>query len=258
MNPRAAPLLQATTQSGPRQQRSRRALVGLIVTRAAQGFFAITVAQVLAYLMVPPPATMFMVEDRAEALFKHRKGYRFRYEWVSYRNIADSAKVAVIAAEDQKFSEHFGFDFESVEKAIEDHERGRKLRGASTISQQVAKNMFLWPGRNFMRKGLEAYYTVLIEALWPKRRILEVYLNTAQFGDGVFGVKAASEEFFDKRPSELTRYEAALLAGVLPSPRRLHADRPSDYVRRRTYNILRFMNRIGGKEYLGQFWGGAV
>ncbi len=232
--------------------------MGLVLVRVAQAFFAFTVAQVIAFLIIPPAATMFMVEDRVEALLTHRKGYHFRYEWVSYRNISDYAKVAVIAAEDQKFSEHFGFDFESVEKAIEDHERGRKLRGASTISQQVAKNMFLWPGRNFVRKGLEAYYTVLIEALWPKWRILEVYLNTAEFGNGIFGVKAASEEFFDKPPSELTRYEAALLAGVLPSPRRLHADRPSDYLSRRTYNILRFMNRIGGRGYLEQFWGGAV
>jgi len=232
--------------------------VGLIVLRVAQALFALTVAQVLAFLVVPPPATMFMVEDRVDALVRHRKGYHFRYEWVSYRNISDYAKVAVIAAEDQKFSEHFGFDFESVEKAIEDHERGRKLRGASTISQQVAKNLFLWPGRNFVRKGLEAYYTVLIEALWPKRRILEVYLNTAEFGNGVFGVRAASEQFFDKPPAELTRYEAALLAGVLPSPRRLHADRPSDYLERRTYNILRFMNRIGGRGYLEQFWGGTI
>lgn len=253
-------MLPATTSPAPRSrpQRARRVSFGLILARVAQGFFALTVAQVLAYLVVPPPATMFMVEDRAEALLRHRKGYRFRYEWVSYRNISDYVKVAVIAAEDQKFSEHFGFDFESVADAIEDHERGEKLRGASTISQQVAKNLFLWPGRNFMRKGLEAYYTVLIEALWPKRRILEVYLNTAQFGDGVFGVKAASKEFFGKSPSELTRYEAALLAGVLPSPRRLHADRPSNYLERRTYNILRFMNRIGGKGYLEQFWGGAV
>lgn len=253
-------MLQTTTSPAPRPgpRRTRSASTRLIVARVAGGFFAFTVAQVLAFLMVPPPATMFMVEDRAEALLTRRKGYHFRYEWVSYRNISDHAKVAVVAAEDQKFSEHFGFDFESVEKAIEDHERGKKLRGASTISQQVAKNLFLWPGRSFVRKGLEAYYTVLIEALWPKRRILEVYLNMAEFGNGVFGVKAASGEFFGKPPSELTRYEAALLAGVLPSPRRLHADRPSDYLERRTYNILRFMNRIGGRGYLEQFWGGAA
>jgi monofunctional biosynthetic peptidoglycan transglycosylase len=212
---------------------------------------------VLAYLIVPPPVTMFMVEDRAAELFRPRKGYDFRYQWVAYDHISDHAKVAVIAAEDQKFSEHFGFDFESVEKAIADHERGRKLRGASTITQQVAKNLFLWPGKNPVRKGLEAYYTVLIETLWPKRRILEVYLNTAEFGNGIYGVGAASDAFFGKPPSDLTRYEAALLAGVLPSPKRLHADRPSDYLERRTYNILIFMRRIGGTEYLGQFWGGA-
>ncbi|MBM3308188.1 MAG: monofunctional biosynthetic peptidoglycan transglycosylase [Candidatus Eisenbacteria bacterium] len=231
---------------------------GRLLARVGEWFLAVTVAQVLAFLVVPPPMTAFMVQDRVGELVRSREGYRFRYEWVAYRNISDHVKVAVIAAEDQKFSEHFGFDLESVEKAIEDRERGKRLRGASTISQQVAKNLFLWPGRNVVRKGLEAYYTVLIEALWPKRRILEVYLNTAQFGDGIFGVKAASQEFFGKHPSELTRHEAALLAGVLPSPRRLHADRPSDYLRRRTYNILRFMDRIGGREYLERFWGGAV
>lgn len=255
-------MLSATTRTtpqprAPRPQRTRRRSVGIVLARVGQCFVAFTVAQVLAYMMVPPPLTMFMVEDRIAELLHPRKGYDFRYEWVAYSDISDHAKVAVIAAEDQKFSEHFGFDFESVEKAIADHERGRKLRGASTISQQVAKNLFLWPGKNPVRKGLEAYYTVLIEALWPKRRILEVYLNTAEFGNGIYGVKAASEEFFDKPPSDLSRYEAALLAGVLPNPKRLRADRPSSYLERRTYNIVVFMRRIGGTEYLEGFWGGA-
>ena len=239
----------------PRSSRPRR--VGLFLARAGQCFAVFTVAQVLAYLIVPPPLSMFMAEDRIAELFHPREGYDFRYEWVAYGDISDNVKVAVIAAEDQKFSEHFGFDFESVEKAIADHERGRRLRGASTISQQVAKNLFLWPGKNPVRKGLEAYYTVLIEALWPKRRILEVYLNIAEFGNGIYGVKAASEEFFDKPPSDLTTYEAALLAGVLPNPKRLRADRPSGYLERRTYNIVVFMRRIGGTDYLDGFWGGA-
>jgi len=241
----------------PWRERTVAGRIGFVLRWSAQVFFAFTVAQVIVAMMIPPSLTTFMLRDRVQAALTHRKGYHFRHEWVSYGNISDHAKVAVIAAEDQKFSEHFGFDFESVEKAIADHERGRKLRGASTISQQVAKNLFLWPGKNPVRKGLEAYYTVLIEALWPKRRILEVYLNTAEFGNGIYGVKAASEEFFDKPPSDLSRYEAALLAGVLPNPKRLRADRPSSYLERRTYNIVVFMRRIGGTEYLEGFWGGA-
>jgi len=240
----------------PWRERTVAGRIGFVLRWSAQVFFAFTVAQVIVAMMIPPSLTTFMLRDRTQAALTHRKGYHFRHEWVSYGSISDHAKVAVIAAEDQKFSEHFGFDLEAMQKAIDRHGRGGRLHGASTISQQVAKNLFLWPGRNFVRKGLEAYYTVLIEALWPKRRILEVYLNVAQFGDGVFGVEAASREFFGKPASKLTRREAALLAGVLPSPRRLHADRPSNYLERRTYNILVFMRRIGGTAYLKEFWGG--
>ena len=253
------PLLLRHRRTEPRHtlpwaERSVASRVGFVLSWAGEAFLVFTLAQVIVYSFVPPPLTAFMLRDRVQGVFRQKKGYDFRYEWVSYRRISDHAKVAVIAAEDQKFSEHFGFDFEAMQKAIDRNERGGRLRGGSTISQQVAKNMFLWPGRNYVRKGFEAYYTVLIEALWTKRRILEVYLNVSQFGDGVFGVQAASEEFFDKPASDLNRYESALLAGVLPSPRRLHADRPSNYLERRTYNILRFMNRIGGRKYLQEFW----
>src|SRR3990170_3240644 len=154
--------------------------------------------------------------------------------------------LAVIAAEDQNFPFHFGFDFEQIEKAIEQSNRGRRLRGASTITQQVAKNLFLWEGRSFIRKGLEAYFYVLLELFWPKRRILEVYLNIAEFGDGTHGVYAAAKTFFGKHPSELTPSEAALLAAVLPHPKHLHANTPSPYVEERARWIEEQMEQLGG------------
>jgi monofunctional biosynthetic peptidoglycan transglycosylase len=138
----------------------------------------------------------------------------------------------------------------AIEKALERHKRGRRLKGASTLSQQVAKNLFLSPHRNFVRKGLEAWFTVLLEFLWPKKRILEVYLNTAEFGPGVFGVTAASRRYFEKAPEDLTRYEAALLAAVLPNPRRLRADNPSAYVRGRAEWVMGQMEQLGGVGYL--------
>jgi monofunctional biosynthetic peptidoglycan transglycosylase len=150
-----------------------------------------------------------------------------------------------VAAEDSKFPKHRGFDFQAISDAWADYRHGDRLRGGSTISQQVARNMFLCRGGGFLRKGLEAYYTVLIEALWPKQRILEVYLNVAEFGDGVYGVAAASERFFGKPPARMSSLESALLASVLPSPRRLHADRPSDYVLARACSILDVMRTLG-------------
>jgi monofunctional biosynthetic peptidoglycan transglycosylase len=158
--------------------------------------------------------------------------------------------VAVVAAEDQKFPHHWGFDFESIAEAIEDQGPRRRVRGASTITQQVARNLFLWPGRSYVRKGLEAYFTVLLELFWPKRRILEVYLNIAEFGDGTHGVYAAAKTFFGTHPSELTPTEAALLAAVLPNPKRLHANTPSPYVEERARWIEEQMEQLGGPAYL--------
>jgi monofunctional biosynthetic peptidoglycan transglycosylase len=170
-----------------------------------------------------------------------------RQTWVDWQDISPSAKVAVIAAEDQKFVDHHGFDLQSISDALEDRQRGR-VRGASTISQQVAKNLFLWPGQSWIRKGLEAYFTVLIETLWPKRRVLEIYLNIAEFGNGVFGVGAASEVFFRKSASQLNTYDAALLAAVLPNPKRMRASAPSTYVRTRQQWIMSQMRGLGGTD----------
>lgn len=222
-----------------------RALVLVVLAWAA-----VTVASVVAMRWIDPPTTAFMVRDRAIALFTAEKGYEFRHEWRDWGQISRYAALAVVAAEDQRFLQHNGFDFKQIDKALADRERGRRVRGASTISQQVAKNLFLWPGQSWFRKGLEAGITVLIELAWPKQRILEVHLNVAEFGRGTWGIQAASRRYFRKDAARLTRAEAALLAAVLPSPRRFRADAPSAYVRKRQAWIERQMVALGGKGYI--------
>jgi monofunctional biosynthetic peptidoglycan transglycosylase len=169
---------------------------------------------------------------------------------MDWERISPHAAVAVLASEDQRFPHHAGFDLESIADAVEKRSRGGRLRGASTISQQVAKNLFLWPGRSFLRKGLEAWFAGLLELTWPKRRILEVYLNVAEFGDGVFGVEEASRRFFGKPAAGLSADEAARLAAVLPSPRRMRADHPSPWVLARSAWIQEQMAQLGGAAYL--------
>ncbi len=225
--------------------RSRLARLAIWAGKAAALVFVSSVLAVLVLRWVPPLTSGVMVERRLGA-FVAGKSYSLDYRWVSRERIAKHAGLAVIAAEDQHFPTHHGFDLESLQKAIDAHEEGRRLRGASTISQQVAKNVFLWSGRSFVRKGLEAYFTVLIELTWPKRRILEVYLNVAEMGPGVFGVEAASQRFFRKPAAKLTPSEAALLAAVLPNPIRLKAERPSAYVESRRAWILQQMAQLGG------------
>jgi monofunctional biosynthetic peptidoglycan transglycosylase len=175
-----------------------------------------------------------------------------RHRWVAWPAISPHLAVAVVAAEDQKFPHHHGFDFASISSALSGQERRRleSQRGASTISQQVAKNLFLWPGRSLVRKGLEAGLTLWIEALWPKRRILEVYLNVAEFGPGIFGVGAASAAYFGVSPAGLGPYEAARLAAVLPDPRRLRVVDPGPYAVERTFWILGQVEMLGGPAYL--------
>lgn len=230
---------------------SKLRLVAVAAVAAVACFLATSVAITLAMRWVPPPWSALMAERQVAALARGER-YVPAYTWVGWDRIAPHAPLAVVAAEDQHFAEHFGFDVEAIQKAIDERERGRRrrVRGASTISQQVAKNVFLWPGRSYARKGLEAYFTLLIETLWPKRRILEVYLNVAELGDGVFGVEAASRRFFGKPASRLTASEAALLAAVLPNPHRFRATRPSAYVAGRRDWILGQMAQLGGTQYL--------
>ncbi|HSW12446.1 MAG TPA: monofunctional biosynthetic peptidoglycan transglycosylase, partial [Solimonas sp.] len=166
-------------------------------------------------------------------------------DWRDLGDIAAHLPVALVAAEDQNFASHHGFDFKAIERARKHNARGRKTRGASTISQQVAKNLFLWPSRSWLRKGLEAWYTVLIELLWPKQRILEVYLNIAEFGDNTYGVEAAAQRYWKKPASRLGVRESALLAAVLPSPQRYKAAAPSPYVQARAGWIRRQMLQLG-------------
>jgi monofunctional biosynthetic peptidoglycan transglycosylase len=188
-----------------------------------------------------------MVERWVQARFDD-KPFHLRHSWVPLEKVSTSMGAAVIAAEDQKFLDHFGFDWQAIEKAIAHNERSRRKRGASTLSQQTAKNVFLWERRSWVRKGLEVYFTLLIETLWSKQRILEVYLNVVEFGDGIYGVEAASRAFFSKPAQNLRPSEAALLAAVLPSPRKYRADAPSDYVRGRQAWILNQMRQMGGEQ----------
>lgn len=216
-------------------------------TRLLLAFVALSVLAVLVLRFVDPPTSAMMIERRLAA----DAGFTLRQQWVDAGNIAPALAIAVVAAEDQKFPMHNGFDLESIESALEKGEHGSRLRGASTISQQVAKNLFLWSGRSWARKGLEAWFTVLIEAAWPKERILETYLNIAEFGDGVYGAEAAAQTFFGKPAAALGEHEAALLAAVLPNPRSMDARRPSPYVRERAAWIRRQARQLGGPGYLG-------
>ncbi len=221
----------------------RAAAAAVLVAGAA------SILAVAAFRWLPVPMTAFMVGERL-ATRAEAKPLDQRQDWVPWERISPHAAVAVIASEDQKFLAHDGFDFVAIEKAVTDAQRGRRLRGASTISQQVAKNLFLWSGQSWVRKGLEAWFTVWIELLWPKQRILEVYLNVAQFGPGTWGVEAASRRYFGKPAAKLARHEAALLAAVLPSPTRYRVVNPGPYVRQRQQWILGQMNRLGGPALL--------
>jgi len=231
-----------------KRRKGKLARVLRVLLLAVAAWAAVTVLAVVAMRWIDPPTTTFMLRDRIGGLFD--ENHQFRHEWRDWDQISKYAALAVVAAEDQRFPLHHGFDFKQIDKALADRERGRRVRGASTISQQVAKNLFLWPGQSWFRKGLEAGITLLIELAWPKQRILEVYLNVAEFGRGTWGVQAASQRYFRKDASRLSRAEAALLAAVLPSPRRYRADAPGPYVRKRQAWIERQMVALGGPAYL--------
>ncbi len=211
----------------------------------------ITVGPVVCLRWIPPPTSAVMLEKWIEGWGRPKARHTIRYRWTRWNAISAQMCLAVVAAEDQKFPQHWGFDLDAIADAVEEQAARGRLRGASTITQQVARNLFLWQGRSYVRKGLEAYFTVLLETLWPKRRILEVYLNIAQFGDGIYGVGAAAPAFFGKRPIEIRTSEAAVLAAVLPNPTRLHARSPSVYVRERAAWIESQMTHLGGPAYLG-------
>jgi monofunctional biosynthetic peptidoglycan transglycosylase len=211
-----------------------------------------SVLAVAALRWINPPFSAFMAEAQIGAWIARDPSYVYRRSWVGLDEISPNLPLAVVASEDQKFPEHSGFDVAAIEKAYALNQHSHKVRGASTISQQVAKNLFLWSGRSYFRKGLEAYFTVLIEAMWPKRRILEIYLNIAEFGYGTYGAEAAAQKFFHKPASRLTRADAAVLAAVLPNPEHYSAAAPSGYVQQRREWILGQMQALGGPEMLDE------
>ncbi|EKK4081446.1 monofunctional biosynthetic peptidoglycan transglycosylase [Cronobacter dublinensis] len=220
-----------------------------LVLRAVLAVVGVWLGGILLFSFMPVPFSAVMVERQFSAWFSGDFSYVAHSDWVSMDEISPWMGLAVIAAEDQKFPEHWGFDMAAIQKAVSHNERSRRIRGASTLSQQTAKNLFLWDGRSWLRKGLEAGLTLGIETVWSKRRILTVYLNIAEFGEGVFGVEEASQRYFNKPARRLTASEAALLAAVLPNPIRFKVSAPSGYVRTRQQWILRQMRQLGGESF---------
>ena len=233
-------------RKAPRGRIARAALALVLLT------VMISVGSVVLFRWVNPPCSAFMVEAQIGAWTNRDSSYVSRHSWVDLHRISPNLPLAVVASEDQKFPEHWGFDVESIEKAYALNQHSHSVRGASTISQQVAKNLFLWSGRSYFRKALEAYFTLLIEGIWPKRRILEMYLNIAEFGYGTYGAEAAAQRFFHKSAARLSRGDAAVLAAVLPNPVRLSATAPSRYVLQRRDWILGQMQALGGPEMLDE------
>lgn len=224
-------------------------LAKLLLIKLPLAFIAITVSWVLLLKWVPVMVTPLMISRSIE--YRNDDSFRTHKKWRSYDNISPEMAKAVIASEDNLFAGHNGFDWKEMKKAIDEHKnKGKKLRGASTISQQTAKNVFLFPSRSFIRKAFEAYFTVLIEWIWGKERILEVYLNVAEMGKGIYGAEAAAQAFFGKSASELTRYESSLITACLPNPLERHADRPSQYVTRRAGQIRTLIPKIAYPEWI--------
>lgn len=216
------------------------------IGKAILTLFLLSVLMVIVYRFAPVPVTILQL-SRCVEQFQEEKPIRIKKDWVPLEDISNKLQLAVVCAEDQKFLNHNGFDIEAIEKAIEHNQKGKRVRGASTISQQTAKNVFLWQGRTWVRKGLEVYFTFLIELLWSKERIMEVYLNVIEMGDGVYGAEAASQEYFKKSASKLTNAEAALLASILPNPRKYSASNPGPYIRGRQSWTMGQMSHWGGK-----------
>jgi monofunctional biosynthetic peptidoglycan transglycosylase len=224
-----------------------RGLESSLTSKLVKGLFALvvtcivlSVTLVIVYRWLPVPVTPLMMNRVVENLFEGHP-IAIDYHWVARTDISDRMEDAVIASEDWKFYEHNGFDWPAIEKAMQHNAKSGRIRGASTISQQTAKNVFLWSSRSWIRKGLEAYFTVLIEALWSKERIMECYLNVVEMGDGIYGVGAASKSYFNTTPAKLSTSEAALLAAVLPNPRRFQVAHPSPYIRFRQTMIQKRM-----------------
>lgn len=232
-------------EKGPLYKR----LLKLFLIKIPAAFIALTVLWVLVLKWVPVWVTPLMITRSME--YRNDKDFHTHKKWRSYENISPELAKAVIASEDNLFAEHNGFDWKEVRKAIDEHRnKGKKLRGASTITQQTAKNVFLFPSKSFVRKAFEAYFTVLIEWIWGKERILEVYLNVAEMGKGIYGAEAAAQEIFGKSASGLTRREASLIAACLPNPIQRQAGKPSQYVSKRAGQIRALIPKIAWPEWI--------
>ncbi|QHS54164.1 monofunctional biosynthetic peptidoglycan transglycosylase [Mucilaginibacter sp. 14171R-50] len=223
-------------------------LVLRILKLAVIVFVAASLFGVLLFKFVNPPFTWLMIQRGFERK-ADGKDWKIDKKWVAFDDIADNMKRAAVAAEDQTFLENHGFDFKAIERAIQKNAKSKKLIGGSTISQQTAKNVFLYPGRSFVRKGFEAWFTILIETFWSKKRIMEVYLNVIEMGDGIYGIEAASQAYFHKPASKLTKRQAAAIAVIFPSPLKWSATRPTRYLKHRQYLIMKNMRRLGPLEF---------
>ena len=227
--------------------------IGQLFLNVCLWFFIISIASVILFRWVPVPVTPLMLIRCCEQLFDSKRTVKLKKNWAALGEISPHLQLAVVCSEDQNFLEHYGFDFEAIEKAAEHNEHSRHKRGASTISQQTAKNVFLWPGRSWVRKGFEVYFTFLIETIWNKQRIMEVYLNVIELGDGIYGAQTASKEFFGQEAKKLSPAQSALLAAVLPNPIRFHIKNPDGYVRTRQSWVLGQMENWGGElKYEGE------
>ena len=211
------------------------------------GLMLLSVFLVLIMRWINPFGTMLMVERK----ITHWNTTQQR-TWKDWAQISDNIKIAVIAAEDQKFADHWGFDFKAINRALIHNQKNKKIRGASTITQQVAKNIFLWPSRSWIRKGIESWFTVWIELIWSKQRTLEIYLNSVEWGEGIFGIEAASRRYFNVSANQLTPYQASLLAATLPNPRKWSPINPDDRIQKRAEWIRGQMSNLGGQNYLKQ------
>jgi monofunctional glycosyltransferase len=211
-------------------------------------FFIITVGWVLLYRFINPPVTWLMVQRGIERKVDGKE-WKLEKKWRDFDELSNNLKYAAIGGEDANFMKHYGFDFKSIQKAYAKNKAGKAIRGGSTISQQTAKNVFLWPGRSYVRKVFEAYFTVLIEVFWSKKRILEVYLNVAEMGDGIYGAEAATRAYYHKSSEKLSKRQAALLIAVLPNPRKWSPSNPTPYIYYKQYKILQNMRRIGKVDF---------
>jgi len=221
-----------------------------LLAAALIAFIYLSFLSVLLLKWFHPPTSAFMLQRQLEVSLDDNQDFEINYEWAEWQEISPYVKVAAITSEDQRYADHWGLDMDAIEQAIDEHQRGESLRGASTITQQTAKNLFLWPGQSFVRKGIEAYFALLMEGLLSKKRILEIYLNIAEFGNGVYGVKAASDIYFNTEPADLDMMQSALMVTALPSPRRYNLADPSPYMIERRNWILQYMFYLGNTDYL--------